>query len=185
MMPVWKLEGYDTCSRESYSLGEYDSREAVFAAALDRLDELERTQPSQSSGGQWGIQDQVFIINPDGKQERITPRPRFPSNPKYYELLNIADVPFHRLVKAARAVLGWTQIGLAERAEIGASMVADFERETTSHQTSPESIRKMRSAIEAAGVTFVPGGIWSEATGNVILTETRPLNVQPSQDDTQ
>ena len=81
--PTWKLEGYDTFSSESYPLGaypgadnckpSYDSYEAALADAWLRLAELERTQPSSSSGGQAGIQDRVFIIHPGGRRERVCP----------------------------------------------------------------------------------------------------------------
>lgn len=71
----WTLEGYDTFSDESYSLeGEYDSRKDAELVAMGRLVELERTQPTESSGGQKedGIQDRVFIVAPDGNKERYT-----------------------------------------------------------------------------------------------------------------
>lgn len=171
---TWKLEGYDAFSHESYPLASFDSREAAFAAALDRLDELERDQPSASSGGQWGIQDRVFIINPDGTRDRIHPRPRFPQTVKSEHLLAAADVPFERLVKAARAALGWTQADLAEHASLGVSTVADFER--SKGKTEANTINHMRRAIETAGVVFIPGGIWSKATGNVFLQAIRPAS---------
>jgi hypothetical protein len=78
---VWRLEGYDTFSSESYPLGNlgrvdpyrpfYGSYEDALADARKRLAELEKTQPSSSSGGQGGIQDQVRIVHPDGSRERI------------------------------------------------------------------------------------------------------------------
>lgn len=80
-MGEWKLEGYDTFSGETYHLGcqfdglqpTYDTRDAAFAGARKRLADLERTQPSASSGGQapGGIQDRVYIIHPDGRRERV------------------------------------------------------------------------------------------------------------------
>ena len=65
----WKLEGFDTFDNEPYSLeGNYDDEAAAKEAARKRLEELEKTQPSATSGGQgrFGIQDQVFIVRPDG-----------------------------------------------------------------------------------------------------------------------
>ena len=74
----WKLEGYDTFSEESYSLsGNYPDRQSAEAAARKRLLELERTQPTSSSGGQdeHGIQDHVFVVRPDGTKYRFTTTP--------------------------------------------------------------------------------------------------------------
>lgn len=85
-MEAWKLEGYDTFSAEDYPLGDvrmpdgstldglepsYDSYEAALAGARKRLADLERTQPAASSSGQAGIQDQVRIVHPDGRRERV------------------------------------------------------------------------------------------------------------------
>lgn len=81
----FRLTGYDAFSDEWYSLGEpvaglestdglqpsYPSRDAALEDAKKQLRELERTQPSASSGGQAGIQDQVFIVHPDGHRERV------------------------------------------------------------------------------------------------------------------
>ena len=73
----WKLEGYDTFEGGPdayYSLeGEYDSEVQAEEAARARLGHLEETQPSGSSGGQGfgGIQDQVYIVGPDGKRRRF------------------------------------------------------------------------------------------------------------------
>ena len=70
----WKLEGYDIFSREDYPLpGEYDTEDSAITAAKKRLEDLERTQPSESSGGQDGIQDQVYLIRPDGTKFRVLP----------------------------------------------------------------------------------------------------------------
>ncbi len=68
----WRLLGYDTFSSEEYPLeGEYDTETDAIAAARARLAELEETQPSESSGGQDGIQDRVFVIRPDGSCFRV------------------------------------------------------------------------------------------------------------------
>lgn len=67
----WTLEGYDTFAGEYYDLpGKYETREDAERAASERLQELEREQPSARSGGQTGIQDQVFVIGPDGWRYR-------------------------------------------------------------------------------------------------------------------
>lgn len=71
----WKLEGYDTFSREEYLLpGEYDTEDDAVAAAFQRLDDLEASQPSEMSGGQGGIQDRVYVIRPDGTSFRVLPK---------------------------------------------------------------------------------------------------------------
>ncbi|MDD5289852.1 MAG: hypothetical protein PHT40_01455 [Patescibacteria group bacterium] len=72
-MGKWGLEGFDTFEDESYSLpGKFDTQEKAEEAATKRLAELEKTQPTSSSGGQsfGGIQDQIYIIRPDGSKYR-------------------------------------------------------------------------------------------------------------------
>lgn len=72
----WRLKGYDTFSMESYALpGEYSDESEARDAAHARLEELERTQPTSSSGGQdWhGIQDKVLVVRPDGSSYRYLP----------------------------------------------------------------------------------------------------------------
>lgn len=71
----WKLEGYDTFDGEPYPLdGVYGTEAAARRAAQDRLDMLERTQPTAASGGQadLGIQDRVYVVRPDGTKYRYT-----------------------------------------------------------------------------------------------------------------
>jgi len=69
---AWRLEGWDTFARESYSIpGEYPSETLAVAAAHRQLEELERTQPSESSGGQTGIQDKIYVVGPAGQRYRV------------------------------------------------------------------------------------------------------------------
>jgi hypothetical protein len=74
----WTLKGYDTFEGGDdawYSLpGEFDTEPQAVAAAQERLKELEESQPAASSGGQreGGIQDQVYIVSPEGRLRRIT-----------------------------------------------------------------------------------------------------------------
>lgn len=72
---MWKLVGYDTFSNEWYDLESFKTEKAALTAAKKRLEELEKTQPATSSGGQgrYGIQDRVFIERPDGSQYRAMP----------------------------------------------------------------------------------------------------------------
>jgi len=73
----WRLEGYDTFEGGEgayYSLdGEYNSEDEAKEAARARLAHLEETQPSDTSDGQDddGIQDEVYIVSPDGMRRRF------------------------------------------------------------------------------------------------------------------
>jgi hypothetical protein len=69
----WRLEGYDTFSGDWYGLEpSYGSYEEALAGARRRLADLERSQPAASSGGQGGIQDQMHVIHPGGRRQRVT-----------------------------------------------------------------------------------------------------------------
>ncbi len=61
-------------------------------------------------------------------------------------------------VRAARALIGWSQSKLAEKAGVPVSHVERFET-----RAADEAPDKMRAALEAAGVVFIPkdggGGI--------------------------
>ncbi len=71
-MTRWKLSGYDTFANEAYPLrGSYASQEAAERAARRRLGVLEMMQPSETSGGQGGVQDQVYVHHPDGSSYRF------------------------------------------------------------------------------------------------------------------
>ncbi len=73
----WKLEGYDTFEGGPdayYPIeGEYDSQAEAEAAASKQLQNLEKSQPSSSSGGQTfqGIQDRIYTVSPDGTRRRF------------------------------------------------------------------------------------------------------------------
>jgi transcriptional regulator with XRE-family HTH domain len=56
--------------------------------------------------------------------------------------------------RAARALLEWSQEELAKAAHLGLSTIRDFEkgRRTPSHN----NLLGMRTALEAAGVLFIP-----------------------------
>ena len=59
-------------------------------------------------------------------------------------------------IRAGRALLAWSQQELAKKAGVAASTVADFER---GHRTPvPNNAEAMRTALESAGVRFLPGG---------------------------
>ena len=70
----WQIKGYDTFEGTFYSVdGDYESEELAKNAAIERLQELEKDQPTKESGGQapGGIQDQVFIVRPGGSSYRF------------------------------------------------------------------------------------------------------------------
>jgi transcriptional regulator with XRE-family HTH domain len=57
--------------------------------------------------------------------------------------------------RAARGLLDWTQIKLAEAAGVGLTTVTSFERSWRCNY--PDTIQAMQSALEAAGVEFIDG----------------------------
>ena len=57
--------------------------------------------------------------------------------------------------RAARALLGWTQVKLASTAKLGLSTIRDFE--TGRREVSPEALTAIRGALEAAGIRFTNG----------------------------
>lgn len=63
-----------------------------------------------------------------------------------------------RYCKAARALLGWDGLRLAKQAGVSLSTVRDYER-NAARPISAASVGKMRSALEAAGVRFIAGGV--------------------------
>lgn len=70
----WKLEGWDTFARHAYPIkGSYPDRESAIRAARRELARIEKMQPTGTSGGQGGIQDQVYVVSPDGEKTRIRP----------------------------------------------------------------------------------------------------------------
>lgn len=56
--------------------------------------------------------------------------------------------------RAARAMINWTQPQLAEAAGFGLSSVVDFEKDR--RRVSSTAIERIREALEAAGVEFIP-----------------------------
>jgi transcriptional regulator with XRE-family HTH domain len=57
-------------------------------------------------------------------------------------------------VRAAHALIGWSQSKLAEAAGVALSIVERFESGAPDHQAN-EAMDKMRAALEAAGVAFI------------------------------
>ncbi len=58
-------------------------------------------------------------------------------------------------VRAARALIGWSQAELADAAGVSLSVVDRFE--TGQPDSIPaEAVAKMRAALESGGVAFIP-----------------------------
>lgn len=58
------------------------------------------------------------------------------------------------VIRAARALLGWSQDALAEASDVTKKTIADIERGVT---TNPQSrtAKALREALEAAGIEFL------------------------------
>jgi hypothetical protein len=72
----WRLQGYDMFAGHWYDLpGRYRSEARAQRAARTYLVKLNFIQPPATSGGQrpGAIQDQVYIISPEGKAYRYWP----------------------------------------------------------------------------------------------------------------
>lgn len=74
--------------------------------------------------------------------------------------------------RAARGLLGWTQVDLARAAGLGQSTVIDFERERRA--VAPASIAAMRAALGAAGVQFLDPGDSAGGPGVALQGASRP-----------
>jgi transcriptional regulator with XRE-family HTH domain len=58
--------------------------------------------------------------------------------------------------RAARALLGWSQAELAERAGVAKQTLADFERGARSPY--PRTLADIKKVLEAEGIEFMNGG---------------------------
>ncbi|WP_029007349.1 helix-turn-helix domain-containing protein [Azospirillum halopraeferens] len=75
-------------------------------------------------------------------------------------------------VRAARALLAWSQQDLASAAGVGVSTVADFER--GQRTPMPNNAQAIREALEAKGLSFVDGGVTTAAKPAAPLAEPGP-----------
>jgi transcriptional regulator with XRE-family HTH domain len=57
-------------------------------------------------------------------------------------------------VRAARALIGWSRADLADAAGVSLSIVDRFE--TGQPDIPADAVAKVRSALESAGVAFIP-----------------------------
>jgi len=60
-------------------------------------------------------------------------------------------------IRAARALLGWNQLELAEAASIGVATLRRLEAAGTEIRGSVGVVWKIQTALERAGVEFIPG----------------------------
>ena len=72
-------------------------------------------------------------------------------------------------VRAARALLAWSQHDLAKAAGVAASTVADFER--GKRTPVPNNAEAIRGALEAAGIRFLVTGVTGPAIPSIAPTE--------------
>jgi len=68
--------------------------------------------------------------------------------------LNEGEMITREQSRAARGLLDWSQTMLAERSNLGESTVRDFEKGR--RVPSPNNLAAMRTALETAGVVFIP-----------------------------
>jgi predicted transcriptional regulator len=87
-------------------------------------------------------------------------------------LLNPPDrLPSVAQIRAARALLDWSQNRLAAEAEVGRATVGDFER--GARQPIRLSLKAMRRALEEAGILF----LWTADGGEgVLLRQAAPTS---------
>lgn len=69
-------------------------------------------------------------------------------------------------IRAARALLGWSQSQLADAARVGVATVADFER--GARTPIENNLAAIRLALEHAGIRFI-----NEEGGGVLLVHDR------------
>lgn len=75
-------------------------------------------------------------------------------------------------IKAARVLLEWTQINLAEHAKVNKDTIANLE----AYRTSPnrETLDKILGTLEMAGIEFVEHGVRIPAVKSIILDKQSP-----------
>ena len=77
-----------------------------------------------------------------------------------------------KLVRAARALLAWSQQDLAKTAGVATSTIADFERGRRTPVTN--NAQAIRGALEGAGIKFLPTGAVIGPAVPVIAAPDRP-----------
>jgi transcriptional regulator with XRE-family HTH domain len=85
-----------------------------------------------------------------------------------------------QLCRGARALLGWSQQDLANRAQVGRTTIADFELGQIAPQA--RTLRDLAGALEAGGIEFVPP-TEHVSRGGVILKWDGGRNTQTQAND--
>lgn len=62
----------------------------------------------------------------------------------------------NRQIRAGRALLGWSQMILASRADVAPITVKRLEASDDGFQAQFSTVAKVKSALEDAGVVFLP-----------------------------
>ncbi|KER73656.1 XRE family transcriptional regulator [Burkholderia cepacia] len=75
--------------------------------------------------------------------------------------LVVSDILLPEQVKAARALLAWSQQDLARKSRVATSTVADFERGVRTPVAN--NAQAIRDSLEAEGLQFVAGGVVEKA----------------------
>ena len=76
-------------------------------------------------------------------------------------------------LRAARALLGWNQEMLAESSGVGIATVRRIEGQSARIRATSESVWALQSALEKAGVVFIPEEEGGSGPG-VRLAKTPP-----------
>ena len=63
-----------------------------------------------------------------------------------------------RQIRAARALLGWTQETLADHALVAINTVRGIEADRVYPAPKPDTMAAVRTALEKAGIVFLPNG---------------------------
>ena len=63
---------------------------------------------------------------------------------------------FSAEIRAGRALLGWTQLDLAQAAAVGVATVRRLETTESEIRGSAETLWKIQTALERGGVEFIP-----------------------------
>lgn len=66
--------------------------------------------------------------------------------------MDVLDPAFPSMVRAARTLLGWSQMELADRAGVSVPLVSRFERLETVGR--PANLQKLARAFQTAGLDF-------------------------------
>jgi len=77
-----------------------------------------------------------------------------------------------RQIKAARALLGWSQSDLADRSGVSAPTIKRLESSDGDLGGRDETVTAIRSALEAAGVAFMADGEMVSGGPGVRLRQT-------------